>query len=811
MRPPSGQTEHGVTPFQVRLMVLGGLIVLVVAALGWQLGRLTGEESWRVDAQKALYRSGYRPTTRGPILDRDGRPLAVERPSWEFQAHYETLTGDWAFRQAQRDAKKELGSKWSELSGSDRHGETMARITPWEQAVERVWAEAARGKIDPATLEERKEDIRNRTGRLVEHIWQRRFEGLAEKYDDPAERFKMEPIAEQKGFHAVVDGLDADGAFPLIRAIDDLDRRVRDAGLDPTRDPAFRIRDVSRRDRGYRRAMVTLDRSTLPTPLRGAEPMVIEVDGVGDTLIGSTRSEITREDERRRPFRSAEGTEEPDLTGYDARYPSLVGSSGLELEFDRRLHGSIGYREENVATGEILADTEPVSGDPVRIAIDGDLQARVRAILDPEFGLMRSQKWQYGWRRGELREMTVPEGTPLHGAVVVIDVETGETLALVSTPNVADLNLDDRDYELLLMPDRTVEDQTRIDSLPVADRTRRDELIELAPFRNRAIATEYAPGSIVKPLVYMAGVEGGRLGTQEEIECRGYVRGTEGQNLRPRCWGWRPEREEFFTHGHLNPVDAISKSCNVYFYTIADRLGPVRLGRWYRDECGLEDELGPGFGSALDGTFEESEAMGEIGRMIVGIGQGPFSWTPLHAATAYARLASGGAPVRPVMVLEPSDDLATESGAWSRSAVDVALAGMRASALEGTAARLRRTSATGTYEPLLDFSDLGAGSPTVWAKTGTAQVTGKAPHAWYAGLVAPSGERKPRYAFAVIVEHGNSGGAAAGPIAGQLIRAMAAEGYLGEEARENVAAVPVQWLDPIETFWVGSDEPEGGS
>ena len=788
--------------------MLGALIVAVVAVLGWQLGRLTGEDSWRTDARKALFQSGYRPTTRGPILDRDGRPLAVERPSWEFQAHYETLTGDWAFRQAQRDAKREFGSKWSELSGSDRHGETMARIEPWEQAVERIWLEAASGDIDAATLAERQSDIRNQTGRLVEHIWQRRFEGLAEKYDDPAERFKMEPIAEQKGFHAVIDGLDDDGAFPLIRAIDELDRQIREAGGDPDRDPAFRIRDVSRRDRGYRRANVTLDRSTLPMPLRSDTPMMIEIDGVADTLIGSTRNEITREDEGRRPFRGIDGAGQPDLTGYDARHPSLVGSSGLELEFDRRLHGSIGYREENVATGETLADTDPIPGEAVRIAIDGDLQARVRAILDPDFGLMRSQKWQYGWRRGELREMTVPEGTPLQGAVVVIDVETGETLALVSTPNVTDLDLEDRDYRLLLMPDRTAQDRERIEALPPEDRARRDELIELAPFRNRAIATEYAPGSIVKPLVYMAGVEGGRLGTQEEIECRGYVRGTEIQNLRPRCWGWRPERKEFLAHGPLSPVEAISKSCNVYFYTIADRLGPVRLGRWYREGCGLEDEFGPGFGAALDGTFEESEAMGEIGRMIVGIGQGPFSWTPLHAATAYARLASGGAPVRPVMVLDPGTDSSPKSRRWEPAAVDIALAGMRASAREGTAARLRRTSAEGTYEPLLDFSDLGEGAPTVWAKTGTAQVTGKAPHAWYAGLVAPAGERTPKYAFAVIVEHGNSGGAAAGPVAGQLIRAMAAEGYLGDDARENLGATPVEWLDPIETFWVGSGAPE---
>lgn len=111
----------------------------------------------------------------------------------------------------------------------------------------------------------------------------------------------------------------------------------------------------------------------------------------------------------------------------------------------------------------------------------------------------------------------------------------------------------------------------------------------------------------------------------------------------------------------------------------------------------------------------------------------------------------------------------------------------------------------------MTFPDLGDAAPVVWAKTGTAQVTGKAPHAWYAGLVAPAGEATPRYAFAVIVEHGNSGGRAAGPVAGQVIRALVAEGYLGDEARRNLNARPVRWLDPIESFWIGEEDlAEGG-
>ena len=793
--------------------MVGLLFAVVILGLGWQLRRLTADDAWRSSAEEVLSRSQYVPTIRGPIRDRFGRLLAVESASMSFEAHFETITGDWTYRQARRDAKRDIGEAWSRRSESGRHAEVMARLGPWEQAVDEVWSEASRlGGLDAGELRDRLEDVKLGVGRLRANIWERRFEKLQEEFEDEASaRFEEEPIAEEKGFHAVVDGIGYQRSFPLTRALDALGRKVREAGGDPDRDPAFRIRAISRRERGLRRATVSLDRSTLPTPIRSDRPIDIEVEGIADTLVGTTRDLVTMEDVERRPFRSTNPrTEEEtiDLTGYDGRFPSLVGSSGLELEFDELLHGSIGYREENVATDEILIDRESQPGMEVRVAVDPDLQARVRAILDPDFGLMRAHQWQYGWNRRERepRPMIVEEGTELHGAVVVLDVRTGETLALVSTPGLGDLELTDRDFELLLMPDWRepgigVEETERrrglIAMLSPEDRLRRDELVVLSPFRNRAIATEYAPGSIVKPLMYVGGVEKGGIRVDESIECRGYIRGTETENLRPRCWGWRPERQEFFTHGVLQPVEAISASCNIYFYTIADRLGPAAVHDWYV-ECGLEAEARPGLGQSLDGTFDESKVQGPIDRMIVGIGQGPVAWTPLHAATAYARLAMGGAEIRPRLVLDDAVSADPPRGDWNQRAVSMALEGMRASAREGTARAIQRTSLDGPSEPLLEFPDLGSARPTVWAKTGTAQVKGRASHAWYAGLVAPAGESDPRYAFAVIVEHGNSGGAAAGPVAAQVIRAMAAEGYLGPEARQAGGATPVRWHDEVE-------------
>ena len=100
--------------------------------------------------------------------------------------------------------------------------------------------------------------------------------------------------------------------------------------------------------------------------------------------------------------------------------------------------------------------------------------------------------------------------------------------------------------------------------------------------------------------------------------------------------------------------------------------------------------------------------------------------------------------------------------------------------------------ADGVIDPIMNLDDMPGGRPSIWAKTGTAQVTGKASHAWYAGMVAPAGSNTPRYAFAVVVEHGNSGGRAAGPVAAQVIRALAAEGYLGDQATNGLS--PVEWI-----------------
>ncbi|MDA0296628.1 MAG: penicillin-binding transpeptidase domain-containing protein [Planctomycetota bacterium] len=790
MRPPSGQTDARITPFHIRLVVLVLVFAIIAVALAAQMTRLAIIEgpARLARAEARLIQRSYQPTIRGPIVDRVGRPLAVERSSWDFSVDYEVLTGEWQRRQAYRQARRTIGTDWSSLSRSDREAAIEEAIPEWNRRVREVWTAAERhAGLDLSTLPSRLDDIRRGVSGRAASVWQRQFEALAKRRgrSEAEEIFIERPIAEQKGLHSIVENFaDSDeDTFLLQKAIAALDAAVLETGGSPESEAAFAVVDVNRRIRGYAEAGVPIDRSTLPANLRGPGIAEISVGGVASTLVGTTRSDVTREDLDRRPFLDKDSNS-IDYRGYRPGR-DIVGSTGLEREFDDRLHGAIGMREIDRSSGAVLAEVIAEPGRGRRLAIDVALQARVRAVMKPDLGLMKVQQYHYGWNAAGPRATTLPLGTPLNGAAVVVDIRTGETLALVSTPTFADVEPSRRDIELMLMPDSDVE------SLSESDGLRRRELQDLAPFRNRAIATAYAPGSIVKPLIYIAGVESGRFGLQQSIECKGWIR---GEFLRPRCWGWRPEAGLYGRHETLGPVDAIAQSCNIYFYTIADTLGPKAMHDWYRI-LGLEAEHGPGLANASSGTFIPDDTA--IGRMLFGIGQGSVAWTPLHAATAYARLANQGGEVVPVLVLEEEPAAEVEPGDWSREAVRIAFQGMRKSAKEGTASQLWLENRR--REDILDFSDLGDAAPIVWAKTGTAQVTGKASHAWYAGMVAPAGEQQPRYAFAVVVEHGNSGGRAGGAIAAQLIRALAAEGYLGEAAldRINPEVRHIDWLDAI--------------
>jgi penicillin-binding protein 2 len=319
------------------------------------------------------------------------------------------------------------------------------------------------------------------------------------------------------------------------------------------------------------------------------------------------------------------------------------------------------------------------------------------------------------------------------------------------------------------------------------------------PF-DRALAGSYPPGSIVKPLVLAAAITEGVANADTTIECKGHF--FENVTTNTRCWIWRPDRGRDLTHGPLGGSEAIARSCNIYFYELARRLGLPRTVEWFRRfGMGRVPEVGLARETDRDGDGRpeiEGEAAGSVpdpngplarnpsATVAIGIGQGPLLWSPLQAAQAYATLARGGEVIAPSLLLDrPERGRVRERIGLDPRGVEVALAGLREAVERPYGTGHHLSLADGSRENLFEFPGL-----RVWGKTGTAEAPlleldedrdgtverrVDVDHSWFVGLV---GVDRPQYSVAVLLEHGGSGGKAAGPIAAEIMRALVAEGYL---------------------------------
>ncbi len=758
--------------FHRRLVLLLLVIVFLTFGLGMQLFRLSVVQGAQrlAEAEARLDRRVYLPTHRGRILDRHGRVLAEDRASYDIAIAYDVITGAWPENQAARQARNEIGgSDWNIMSPEQRQDAIDQRILHWQALVDELWAAVREwGDIDEQELFRRRNAIRGEVQSMAAAVWdnqrlawEARFGTEDDENDMRGRRgFRPRPIREQRQPHVILPRVNPEVAFEFRRLAREFDGMVH-------------VQDSRRREVPWSTADVILDRGvSLPTPLRHDMPITIRVKGVADHIIGSVRDEVWAEDIQRRPFVQANG--EIDLGGY--RVGDVVGSRGLELVFEDRLRGKRGVINERRDTGE-QERLEAVPGDDLHITLDIMLQARVQAILSHDYELTRVQRWH--------QNDALPQGRPLNAAAVVIEVDTGEILAMVSMP--------------------TIEMGRRM-----SDRRRATD----DPWVNRPVEAIYPPGSIIKPLVLSAAVQSGLHSVHSPIDCApGHY-----YDNRPgiaRCWIFR-ERFGLTNHGPLVAEEAMARSCNMYFYTLGDRLGMRRASEWY-SRFGLGSPLDVGllkttedsntgttrFSGENGGTIptdrliDDLRQRGELNfaSVILGIGQGPgVTWTPIQAANAYATIARGGI-IRDATLVYDEDRLSArpsrEHMQLSPALVDATLEGLRQSVASphGTGYQIRYD-----YDPSMRPDRIiNAENVTVWAKTGTAQAPALAvdttgdgendshisglSHAWFVGLVGASGS-SPSHAIAVIVEYGGSGGRVAGPIANEIIRALQAEGYL---------------------------------
>lgn len=409
------------------------------------------------------------------------------------------------------------------------------------------------------------------------------------------------------------------------------------------------------------------------------------------------------------------------------RHPGFrVGRTGVERNFDLELRGKPGALKYEVnALGRVIRElpdikTKAKSGKTVSLTLDRNLQNTAMQALD---------------------------GTS--GAACVLDVKTGEVIALVSTPsfdpNKFVKGISTKDYNALL-----------------AD--------EFKPLFNKAIGGSYPPASCFKMVVAMAAFDAGLVNPKERIRCTGKV---ELGDRIFHCWKRRG-------HGLIDLNSAIGVSCDIYFYELAKRLGIDRIHK-----AALKFGFGTNFDLDLGGgssglvpsqawkraRFDLPWAQGET--LIAGIGQGYLAATPIQLAIMTARIATGK-NVHPVLQYSASDQ------AIAQSKLDFSDAAL-AIARNGMASVVNKPWGTAYTAKGID------GKNTLWAgKTGTGQVRRISQeerddkvrknedlpwklrdHALFVGY-APLD--KPQFAISVIIEHGGSGSAEAAPRARKILK-----------------------------------------
>ena len=431
---------------------------------------------------------------------------------------------------------------------------------------------------------------------------------------------------------------------------------------------------------------------------------------------------------------------EDENSGYD--YDTKVGRDGVEAAFEDWLHGTNGEaRVTRTANGTVTSTVyleDPVPGNHVYLTIDIQLQEQVERILETgiyELQIERNDDNAEAVAEGRLDEVREDiQG----GAIVIVDVKTGEPLAIASYPTY-DLATIIEDYADLLEADYD-------------------------PLFNRALMGAYAPGSTFKPCTAIAGLTENIINTETQIECTGIFTKYESQGYAPACWIYT-QMDGQLTHGYDNVTEALKDSCNIFFYTVADDLG-IRKLMEYAEDFGLGESTGieltetTGNMSNPDNHLNyDVDGWVDGDTVQAGIGQSDSMFTPLQIAEYCAAIANGGtrhsaALLKSVRSYDYSRQLyqnktevlsTVDSADYNWAAVQ---RGMYLMANDIT------SSSNTVYYTLGNYSYNGVSLP-VAAKTGTSQLgEGKTNNAIFM-CYAPFDD--PEIAVAIVVERGLSG------------------------------------------------------
>jgi penicillin-binding protein 2 len=417
-----------------------------------------------------------------------------------------------------------------------------------------------------------------------------------------------------------------------------------------------------------------------------------------------------------------------DLQSYDkSDYigTDFIGKTGIEKQYETLLHGKNGLKQiERNVSGRVVDETTirpAIAGKDLYLSINLSMQKKAESLL-----------------KGR------------RGAIVVVDVRNGEVLTLVSTPvynpNWFVKGISVKNYKKL---------QTSKD----------------IPQLNRATQGLYPPGSTVKPFVALAGLEEGLISQSDTTFCPGYY---QLPNVKRKFNDWKRTG-----HNHVDVKDALAESCDVFFYELANKMGIetlhdnldlFNLGR--KTGVDLPGERGGILPNTTWKRIHRDAPWYKGETLIVGIGQGFMTASPLQLAVATAALANKGRLFKPKLLknIQTPDGVLVQ--AKQNPSVQIPIKNIRnwESVIDG----MRRTvyGAKGTARRI--NKNLAY---TIAGKTGTAQVFGLdaeekyiaenlderlRDHALFTGF-APID--RPEIAISVIVENAGSGSAKAAPLA----------------------------------------------
>lgn len=452
--------------------------------------------------------------------------------------------------------------------------------------------------------------------------------------------------------------------------------------------------------------------------------------------------------------------EEEELKGNEDTYDQndIIGKSGIEYVFEEFLKGKNGVKQidmdvEGTITNEYIAK-EAVAGNDVILTIDSKLQATAEQAL--KNNIERIANGAFG------------KASPADaGVAVVLNVKTGEVLAMASNPDYdpsAFVNgIDENTWNYYINGDTK-------------------------PLENKAISAMYSPGSTYKMVTALAGLETGAITTTDKIRDTGIYR---KYNSSWKCW-------KISGHGYLDVSNAIERSCNYFFYELGDRVGIDTLAK-YSYYLGLGHKTGIELKGEIPGVLASNEIAKQENRVwnpgetiSAAIGQSYNTFTPIQMAKYVAMVANRGKKLDVTIVksiIRPdgseiprneyeskvSEKLGltpdnTEEMSFNETNIQAILEGMR-----GVTSKSGGTA----YSTFRDF-DIEVGGKTGSAQTG---VEGKT-NAWFVGF-APFDN--PEIAIVVFVRNGGSGGYTA-----EVARDIIAQ-YFGmntSQVYEDMQAIP---------------------